>query len=50
MWENLMIWMDTTYIPLWIVLGVFILYFAVKLWIEVTDAIDSAHREDTGDD
>lgn len=47
MWEDFDRWLETSYVPLWIVLSVLITYFAVRLWIDVTDALDCRNNAGT---
>lgn len=37
-WANLMLWMDTSTVPVWVVLFAFTLYFLWKLWRETAAA------------
>jgi hypothetical protein len=41
-WNDVALWMDRSYVPLWVVCAVLIAYFCVKLWRELTL---TAHRE-----
>lgn len=34
-WHRLMVWLDTSTVPLWGVVVVFLVYFLGKLWREV---------------
>lgn len=34
-WDNLMVWMDTSFIPVWIVVLAFLTYLLLKFWWEM---------------
>lgn len=31
-WRGLMVWLDTSFVPVWIMVSVFIAYFIVRFW------------------
>lgn len=45
-WDELMLWMDTSYIPLWVVLAVMGGYFLLKLLRETRTLLRPPPRDD----